>query len=452
MTFLYSHVRLGEIGEILDRKRKPITKRDRVPGPYPYYGATGVLDYVDNYIFDEPLVLIGEDGAKWGAGENTAYAVDGKCWVNNHAHVIRPNRKLVIDSWLIYYLNSADLSEFITGLTVPKLNQAKLREIPIPLPPLPEQKRIVAILDEAFAGLETAAANTEKNLANARELFKRALELCFDQVNEKEPWSAINIEKEYKKEKNQALKKDRFKKSSSTRGRAETDRAIEGDFSLAVCMPKTPARKGWRWSKLSNIARLESGHTPTRKKPEYWGGNIPWIGIKDAKLNHGKVIKSTQQYTNELGIQNSAARVLPSGTVCLSRTASVGYVVITGTEMATSQDFVNWICSEKLDPHFLQYLFLAEGKGFQKYSSGAVHQTIYFPEVKAFHICHPGIIHQKKIVQYLDILHANCQNLESIYKQKLTALTELKQSLLQKAFSGELTAEKAENETQRAVA
>jgi type I restriction enzyme S subunit len=130
-----TYIPLGELCEILDNKRKPITKKNRVKGPYPYYGATGVLDHVEGYLFDEDLILIGEDGAKWGAGENTAFSVSGKCWVNNHAHVIRPNRKHVTDAWIIYYLNTTDLSSFITGLTVPKLNQGKLREIPVPLPP-----------------------------------------------------------------------------------------------------------------------------------------------------------------------------------------------------------------------------------------------------------------------------------------------------------------------------
>ena len=162
---------LGEIIEILDSQRKPITKRDRVAGPYPYFGATGVLDWVDGFIFDEPLVLIGEDGAKWGAGENSAFPISGKTWVNNHAHVMRPVRKRVLDDWLIYFLNAADLSEFVSGMTVPKLNQGRLREIPIPLPPLDEQKRIVAILDQAFAALDRARALAEANLADAGALF-----------------------------------------------------------------------------------------------------------------------------------------------------------------------------------------------------------------------------------------------------------------------------------------
>ncbi len=115
--------KLGEICDILDSKRKPITKRHRVSGKYPYYGATGILDYVGEYIFDERLVLIGEDGAKWGAGEKTAFIADGKYWVNNHAHVIRPHRDIILDNWIVFFFYLTDLTKYTTGLTVPKLNQ-----------------------------------------------------------------------------------------------------------------------------------------------------------------------------------------------------------------------------------------------------------------------------------------------------------------------------------------
>ncbi len=172
---------LGELCDILDSQRKPITKRDRSAGEYPYYGATGIVDYVDDFIFDEPLVLVGEDGAKWASGENTAFSIDGKCWVNNHAHVLRPHRKTVVDTWIVNFLNHSDLSEFVSGLTVPKLNQGNLREIPVPIPPLPEQQRIVGILDEAFDGIATAKANAEKNLKNARALFESHLQSVFTQ-------------------------------------------------------------------------------------------------------------------------------------------------------------------------------------------------------------------------------------------------------------------------------
>jgi type I restriction enzyme S subunit len=175
---------LGVLCDVLDHKRKPITKRDREAGEYPYYGATGVLDHVAGYLFDEPLVLVGEDGAKWGSGENTAFAVEGRVWVNNHAHVLRPHRDKLLDRWLIYHLNHSDLTAFVSGLTVPKLNQGSLREIPVPVPPLPEQQRIVALLDEAFAGLATAKTNDERNLQNARAIFESHLQSVFSQRGE----------------------------------------------------------------------------------------------------------------------------------------------------------------------------------------------------------------------------------------------------------------------------
>jgi type I restriction enzyme S subunit len=167
-------------------------------------------------------------------------------------------------------------------------------------------------------------------------------------------------------------------------------------------MPRTPPPQGWTWSPLTALARLESGHTPSRKHSEYWQGPIPWISLVDAKQNHGHRIRDTIEHTNDFGIANSSARVLPENTVCLSRTASVGYVVVMGQPMATSQDFVNWVCSDRIDPDFLKYLFLAEGRGLLRFASGAIHQTIYFPEAKAFHVCHPNLSEQRRIVAILD--------------------------------------------------
>jgi len=131
---------------------------------------------------------------------------------------------------------------------------------------------------------------------------------------------------------------------------------------------------------------------------------VPWIGIKDATENHGRVLTDTLQHTNELGIANSSARILPANTVCLSRTASVGYVAVMGRPMATSQDFVNWVCSEALDHRFLKYVLLAERSAFLRFASGTTHQTIYFPEVKAFHVCLPPLGEQRAIAHILGAL------------------------------------------------
>lgn len=197
---------------------------------------------------------------------------------------------------------------------------------------------------------------------------------------------------------------------TKTRGRPATTGVIEGRFALSVGSPPKTVPDGWRWTPLLEVARLESGHTPSRKHPEYWDGDIPWIGIKDATENHGRTIYDTYQHTNELGIANSAARVLPKNTVCLSRTASVGYVIVMGRPMATSQDFVNWVCAEELiDYRYLKYILLAEKESMLSFASGTTHQTIYFPEVKAFHVCLPPIKEQHAIADVLSDLDAKIE-------------------------------------------
>ncbi len=155
-------VELGEVCEVLDSKRKPITKLDRKSGEYPYYGATGILDYVRDYIFDEKLVLVGEDGAKWGKGDKTAFIANGKYWVNNHVHVLKPNRNKILDELLVEILNSMDLKNHITGITVPKLNQGNLKKIKIPLPPLEVQEQIIAEIEEEQEAIDECKKLMEK--------------------------------------------------------------------------------------------------------------------------------------------------------------------------------------------------------------------------------------------------------------------------------------------------
>lgn len=188
----WSYKKLGEVCEILDSKRKPITKEKREAGDIPYYGATGCLDFVKNYIFDEKLVLLGEDGAKWGAGEESAYIIEGKSWVNNHAHTLRPKRSILIDEFMVYYLNYSNLQSYITGVTVPKLNQEKMRSIEIPVPPLSEQHSIVARLDAAFSHIDALKANAEKQLNEARKLFQAKLTEC---MKPKEGWEEKTLPK-----------------------------------------------------------------------------------------------------------------------------------------------------------------------------------------------------------------------------------------------------------------
>jgi type I restriction enzyme S subunit len=221
---------------------------------------------------------------------------------------------------------------------------------------------------------------------------------------------------------------------TKTGGREATARHIFGQFALSVGMPNVVPPAGWRWVALTDVARMESGHTPSRQHPEYWDGDIPWIGIRDAKSHHGEIIHNTIQTTNQLGIQNSSARVLPKGTVCLSRTASVGYVVTMGRPMATSQDFANWICSDQLDSRYLVYLLLAEEKSLLRFSSGAIHQTIYYPELKALHICLPPLSEQQRIVTILDEAFAGLTIATASAEKNLNNARELFNGYLHSTF------------------
>ncbi|MDX9696767.1 MAG: N-6 DNA methylase [Bacteroidales bacterium] len=150
----YDLVPLGELCEIFDSIRKPIKESERVKGIFPYYGATGIVDYVNEFLFDDRFVLVGEDGAKWLSGEKTAFIAEGKFWANNHVHVLKPKKEILIDTYLVEILNQLDLSQYITGVTVPKLNQEKLKSIPIPIPPLEIQQKVVDDLKHIYKLIE----------------------------------------------------------------------------------------------------------------------------------------------------------------------------------------------------------------------------------------------------------------------------------------------------------
>jgi len=228
----------------------------------------------------------------------------------------------------------------------------------------------------------------------------------------------------------------RRNKVTVTGGRDATQRHIPGDAVLSVCRPSTLAvPKGWQWHHLGEIAKMESGHTPSRKHPEYWGGDIPWIAVGDAGKNHGGVILDTVEHTNQLGIDNSSARLLPKGTVCLSRGGTVGYVTVLGRPMATSQGFANWICGDKIDPFFLKYIFLREADALDRFAIGATIQTIYYPDIKAFHVCVPSLAEQQRIVGVLDEAFAGLATAQAHAAQNLQNARALFESHLQSVFT-----------------
>jgi len=192
---------------------------------------------------------------------------------------------------------------------------------------------------------------------------------------------------------------------------------------------------GWNWHVLTSVARLESGHTPSRRHPEWWAGKIPWLALPDIRKLHGKFAYETTEYTNDAGIANSSARLLPVGTVCLCRDASIGFVTILGKPMATSQHFCNWICDpEKLDPEFLMYAFMAAHDYLRELGSGSVIKTIYMQTIESFQICAPEIAEQRRIACTLRERLAAAESITAGLKARLADIDPLPQRLLASAF------------------
>ncbi|QQW84862.1 restriction endonuclease subunit S [Helicobacter pylori] len=176
--------KLGEVCEILDNRRIPIAKNKRNPGIYPYYGANGIQDYIDSYIFDGDFVLVGEDGSVINK-DNTPVVnwASGKIWVNNHAHVLQTKNELKL-KFLYFYLQTIDVSYCVAG-TPPKINQENLKQITIPIPPLEIQQEIVKILD-AFTELNTEL-NTELKARKKQYQYYQNMLLDFkDHSNHKD--------------------------------------------------------------------------------------------------------------------------------------------------------------------------------------------------------------------------------------------------------------------------
>ncbi|NCD19127.1 MAG: hypothetical protein EOL89_03945 [Actinobacteria bacterium] len=161
---------LGELVDVLDGRRVPVSAAERAkrPGVVPYYGATGQVDTIDQALFNEPLLLLGEDGVQFfDPTRPKAYLIDGPAWVNNHAHVLRV-RGLIDRRFLRYFLNYFDYRGYANGTTRLKLTQAAMKKIPVLLPPLEEQQRIVAILDDHLSRLDAATAYLDAARRRAR--------------------------------------------------------------------------------------------------------------------------------------------------------------------------------------------------------------------------------------------------------------------------------------------
>ncbi|MGW1223394.1 restriction endonuclease subunit S [Streptomyces californicus] len=190
----------------------------------------------------------------------------------------------------------------------------------------------------------------------------------------------------------------------------------------------------WPTAPIRLVARLGSGHTPSRSKPEYWQDcTVPWITLADVwQLRNGQtdVIRETKEKISQLGLANSSAEKHPEGTVILSRTASVGFSAIMGSAMATSQDFATWTCGPRLESRYLLHALRGMAPDLKRVATGSTHKTIYMPDIEQLRVPLPPLEEQRRIADFLDAEIARIDALRRARESQLRCLKELWQAQL----------------------
>lgn len=352
----------------LDNLRVPISKDKRIKGSIPYYGATGVLDYVSEYIFDEDLLLIGEDGADWSKFAESAYLIKGKSWVNNHAHVLKC--KKINQVYLKEYLNFKDLNLYITGGTRGKLTKGILSKIPVAVPTPEEQKKIAEIL-----------SCVDEDIEKTDEMIKKT----------------------------QKLKKG--------------------------LMQEFFAKNKGNYTKIADLAEVFTGGTPNTTHAEYWGGDIKWMSSGEVNLRR---VYNTKKTITQEGLDNSNARLLPTGTVMVALAGqgkTRGKVALLEVESTCNQSLAAIIAHPvALNNEFLFFNFEYRYEELRNISGGEGRAGLNLRIIKDILIPVPNMSEQKKIAEILSAVDDKID----IYKQIKSKLTQLKKGLMRDLLSGEV--------------
>ncbi|WP_254845977.1 restriction endonuclease subunit S [Xanthomonas axonopodis] len=318
---------------------------------------------------------------------------------------LRPSER-VVTRYLFYVLTSFGFIDAVDSQTfgskMPRADWETVGHQPLPLPRIEIQQRIAGFLDEKTARID---ALIEKKQALLERLA----------------------------EKRQALIT-----SAVTKGLNPDVPMKPSGLNWSDQIPSS-----WQSGNIRRFASMKTGHTPSRSVPEYWEDcTIPWFTLADVwQIRDGTrwYLESTSEKINELGLANSAADLLPAGTVILSRTASVGFSGIMPVPMATSQDFWNWICGPKLLPEYLLLLFRSMIEEFELSTNGSTHKTIYQGIAAGFRVCVPGIEEQRQITTFV------LENLEKMdaVRQKVTssvdALQSYRSAVITAAVTGQLS-------------
>lgn len=366
--------KLGELIKLEYGKPLPDEKR-KAGGKYPVYGANGEKDRTDEFYFDKPSIIVGRKGS---AGEINL--TEEKFWPLDVTYFVKFDEKEFHLKFLYSLLATLDLPKLAKGVK-PGINRNEVYSIGVKIPPLPEQQRIVAILDEAFAGIATAAANAKKNMNNARELFESYLQSVF--TNKDEDW---------------------------------VDTTIGQHIRFIDYRGKTPAK-------------TESG--------------LRLITAKNVKM--GYIQETPMEFIASEGYDGWMTRGIPQmGDVLFTTEAPLANVaqLDTNEKVAFAQRIIIMQPDAlKLDSTFLKYLLLSQPvqQHIHAKGTGATVKGIKASLLKTIEISFPKLVaEQCQIVSKLDELSAETKKLETIYQQKLGALDALKKSLLNQAFAGEL--------------
>ncbi|ASJ01167.1 restriction endonuclease subunit S [Thermococcus gorgonarius] len=379
--------KLGEVVEIYDNLRVPLSEIERAnrKGPYPYCGANGVIDYIDEYIFDGEYILLAEDGGYYGSFESSAYIMTGKFWVNNHAHVLKA-KEGVADNWFILYvLNFLDLTPYVVGSTRKKLNQKHMKQILIPLPPLSEQRKIAEILrtiDEAIEKTDLAIERTERL---KKGLMQRLL--------------------------TRGIRHERFKKTE---------------------LGEIPEE--WRVVRLGEVAEIRRGASPRPKgDPRYFGGEIPWIKISDiSKYKKGLYLIKTEDTVTEEGKSKSV--YCTDGTLIVSNSGTIGEpaIIKTGKGGCIHDGFIMINPRDGVDKIFLYYFFEAKKEEFhakaQKGTQGNMNTKLW----KTTKLPLPPLSEQKQIAEILSTVDRKLE----LLRQRREKLEGIKRGLMKDLLTG----------------
>jgi type I restriction enzyme S subunit len=303
-----------------------------------------------------------------------------------HYHIWRVVPGSEIDKDFVFYLLdeiTAKVKSAARGVAMLHMTKGGIEAWPIPLPPLAEQKRIAAILDAADA----LRAKRREALAQLDALLQSTFLTLF----------------------------------------GDCDRP-------PVSLGKPTFGKSANFVPLSTVATMATGHTPDRGKSKYWNGNIPWISLTEIRDFNGRIATETRENVSEEGIKNSSSVKLPKGTVCFSRTASVGFVTVMGREMSTSQDFVNWVCGLLLNPIYLMWCLISSRDYLLSKSAGSIHKTIYHRHTERFQIYLPPLPLQQKFAAIVESIERQ----KAAQRAHLAELDALFAALQHRAFRGEL--------------